>query len=70
MLVDTPAADHLFKVRYENETQYLLEDQAHNFHHTVAKPLFMSTRELWDIQKAVAFLTTRVKKLEKDDGKK
>ena len=42
----TPAADHLFKVRNESETRYLIEDQAQNFHHTVAQLLFMSAREI------------------------
>ena len=38
----TPEFDHLFKIRDESETQYLLEDQANTFHHKVAQLLFIS----------------------------
>ncbi len=63
----TPAAAHLFKVRYEKEARPLKEEQALAFHHTVAQLLFMATRARQDIQMAVAFLTTRVKNPDKDD---
>ena len=62
----TPAAEHLFEVREANETKLLLEEQAIAFHHSVAQLLFLSTRARRDIQVAVSFLTTRVKKPDKD----
>ena len=37
------------------------------FHHSVAQLLFVATRVRRDIQTAVAFLTTRVKKPDEDD---
>jgi hypothetical protein len=63
----TPAADHLFKIRPEQEAKYLPEEQAALFHHFTAKLLFLSGRARRDIQTAVAFLTTRVKKPDEDD---
>ena len=63
----TPAADHLFTVRDESEAEYLPEEQAGKFHSIVAKLLFMSMRARRDIQTAVSFLTSRVKKPDKDD---
>ena len=56
-----PAADHLFKIRDENDAKPLEEERALGFHHTVARLLFMATRARRDIQTAVAFLTTWVK---------
>jgi hypothetical protein len=63
----TLAADHLFKIRDKKEARILNNKQALAFHHTVAQLLFMATRARRDIQTAVAFLTTRVKKPDKDD---
>ena len=67
----TSASDHLFQVRDPKETEkmgkWLPEEQAVHFHHTVAQLLFISTRVRKDIQTAVAFLTTRVKKPDEDD---
>ena len=37
------------------------------FHHSVAQLLFLACRARRDIQVAVAFLTTRVKKPDEDD---
>ena len=62
----TPAADHLFKVREEGVV-LLYEERAMAFHMTVAQLLFLCMRARRDIQTAVAFLTTRVKKLDEDD---
>ena len=45
----------------------LSEEQAIAFHHTIAQLLFASARARRDIQTAVAFLTTRVKKPDEDD---
>ena len=63
----TPAADHLFTVRDESEAEYLPEEQAGKFHNIVAKLLFMLMRARRDIQTTVSFLTSRVKKSDKDD---
>ena len=63
----TPAADHLFSVRDADEAKYLPEEKAIAFHHTTAQLLFLSLRARRDIQTAVSFLTTRVKKPDKDN---
>ena len=63
----TPAADHLFNVRDEAEGKLLPEEKARIFHRFVARLLFVSTRPRRDIQTAVSFLTTRVKKPDEDD---
>eukprot|EP00804_Cyclotella_cryptica_P007868 CCRYP_001430-RB/>CCRYP_001430-RB protein AED:0.37 eAED:0.34 QI:0/0/0/1/0.25/0/5/0/757 len=61
------ASDHLFQIRDPEEVEligkYLPEEQAAHFHHTVAQ-LLLAGR---DIQTAVSFLTTRVKKPDEDD---
>ena len=62
----TPAADHLFSVRPDNESRPLPEEQARAFHHTTAQLLFLS-RVRRDIQTTIAFLTTRVKRPDEDD---
>ena len=54
-------------VRPENEARYVPEDQTQQFHYTVAQLFFLSTRSQRDIQTAVLFLTTRVKKPDEDD---
>jgi hypothetical protein len=63
----TPHEDNLFRVRDSKDTNYLDEEQSHMLHHTVAQLLFIGTRVRRDIQTAVAFLTTRVKKPDNDD---
>ena len=60
----------MFKVRPENEATYLPDKQAQQFHRTVSLLLFLSVRAQRDIQTAVAFLTTRVKKQDEDDWSK
>ena len=40
----TKVAEPLFKVRDDRKTQYLTEEQAQTFHHTVAQLLFMISR--------------------------
>jgi hypothetical protein len=64
----TPAAEHLFTVNENPE--YLNHDDSELFHHLTAKLLFLCKRARPDIQTAVAFLTTRVKRPDKDDYKK
>jgi hypothetical protein len=63
----TPAADHLFTVRNKKEAKFLPKEQAQAFHHTVAQLLFLCKRTRHNIQTAVSFLTTRVKRPDKDD---
>ena len=63
----SPAADHLFQIRDKSDAKYLPEELAMAFHRTTAQLLFMSARARWDIQTAVAFLCTRVKKPDEDD---
>ena len=46
---------------------FLDKKRAKDFHHSVAQLLFVSTRVRRDIQTAVAFLTTRVKRPDEDD---
>ena len=62
----TPAADWLFDVRPEGEAAILPEEQAVAFHHAVAQLLFLCNRSWRDIQTAVLFLMTRVRKPDKD----
>ena len=54
----TLAAEHLFHVRKMEEAKLLQEEQAVNFHHTVAQSLVVSTRACRDLQTAVAFFIT------------
>jgi hypothetical protein len=61
----SPVADHLFLVRDPRQARALEEKRALVFHHMVAQLIFMCTRARRDIQTAVAFLTTRVKKPDK-----
>jgi hypothetical protein len=63
----TPAADHLFTVREESEAKFLPEGQAQAFHHTVGQLLFLCKRTQRDIQMAVSFLTTCIKRPDEDD---
>jgi hypothetical protein len=66
----TPASEHLFDVRPDEERTPLSEEQARAFHHAVAQLLFASSRSRKDIQTAVSFLTTRVKHPDEDDWEK
>ena len=63
----TPAADHLFTVREESKAKFLPEAQAQAFHHTVAQLLFLCKQTQRDIQTAVSFLTTRIKRPDEDN---
>ena len=63
----TPAAEHLFQVRNDSEAEILSENKAQEFHHITAQLLFLSVCARRDIQVAIAFLTTRVKKPNIDD---
>ena len=48
----TPAAEYLFETREEKDAKLILEKQAIQFHHNVAKLLFVSTKARQDIQAA------------------
>jgi hypothetical protein len=65
----TPASPHLFTVNTENPT-LLDTEQSEMFHRNVAKLLFLCKRARPDIQTAISFLCTRVKKPDTDDYKK
>jgi hypothetical protein len=65
----TPAGTHLFEVNSQNP-DYLDDKTSTLFHHNVAKLLFLCKRARPDIQTAVSFLCTRVKRPDRDDYKK
>jgi len=67
--VDAPHQDWLFKIRDDPSIQ-LPEEQAQQFHHTVAQLLFVAMRARPDIQTSVSFLTKRVQKPDEDDWNK
>ena len=60
------AGNCLFQVRPPDEANYLPEEQARAFHHTMAQLLFLSCVRR-DIQTTAAFLTTGVKCPDNDD---
>jgi hypothetical protein len=64
----TPAAGHLYEVNKNAEP--LDKSMSENFHTLTAKLLFLSKRARPDLQQAIGFLTTRVKKPDIDDWKK
>jgi hypothetical protein len=65
----TPVGNHLFQVN-DTDPEYPIENEAVIFHHMVAKLLFICKRVRSDIHTVVAFLSTRVKKLDYNDYKK
>ena len=69
-IVATPAADHLFKVREDADRKLLGEYWSTAFQHSSAQLLFYTPHVRKDIQKSVAFLTTRVRTLNKDEWRK
>ena len=66
-LAASPAAGHLFQVRYKTKAKYLSEEQAVAFHHMVIQLLFLITRARSDFGVTVTFLTSRVKQQDEDD---
>ena len=64
----TPAAGHLFTTNAE--AQKLCDDQASEYHHLVAKLLYLAKRTRPDLLLAVSFLCTRVTEPDVDDWKK
>ena len=63
----SPAGDHLFKVQEDADRKVLPEEQARQFHCTVAQLLLVCKRARPDIEPLVSFLMTRVKEPHKDD---
>ena len=63
----SPVGDHLFTVREDADRKVLPEEQARQFHRTVAQLLFLCKRTCPDIEPLVSFLTTRVKDPDADD---
>ena len=67
---ESPAAEHLFKVRDEDSSvppKPLPPARAEKFHRIVAMLLFLVARPRRDCKTAVAFLTTRVTAPDEDD---
>ena len=62
--VSTPASAYLFEVN--DEAEKLEEERARMFHRIVAMLLFVSKRARPDIQVAIAFLSTRTTKSDKE----
>ena len=63
----SPAGDHLFEVREDADCKVLPEEQARQFHCTVAQLLFLCKQARPDIEPLIYFLTTRMKKPDEDD---
>ena len=61
------AANHLFKVRHEDEQALLDKDRATVFHHMVAHPPFVASRARKDINMVISFLCNLVIISYKDD---
>ena len=66
----TPAMDHLFQIQDANKAKLLPEEQAIQFHCTVAQLLLVCMRARHDIQTTIVFLSTRVKAPDEDDWPK
>ena len=67
----TPAASHLFEVCNDDDTDQLVTPKlSKEFHHLVAKTLFLSKQAQPNLQTTVAFLTTIVNSPDNDDQKK
>jgi hypothetical protein len=63
----TPAADHLITIRDESKGKFLPKKQAQAFHQSAAQLLFLCKQTPHNIQTVVSFLTTHVKRPDKDD---
>ena len=64
---ESTVRDNLFESREEENIKLLPEEQASQFHQTVAQLLFLCMRDRPDVQTLVSFLTTRVKQPNKDE---
>ena len=63
----SPAGDHLVNVREDADRKLLPEEQARQFHRTVAQFLFLCKQARADIEPLVSFFTPRVKDPDEDD---
>jgi hypothetical protein len=63
----TPASEHMFNVRSDEERTMLNEEQAQAFHHDAAQLIFASSQSQKGIQMTVSFLMTRVKHPDEDN---
>ena len=61
------AGDHIFTVREDRKKKLLPEEQARQFHCTVAQLLFLCKRARPDIEPVILFLATRVKEPDEDE---
>ena len=61
------AANHLFKVRTEDEWTLLKKERATEFRHTVAQLIFVTSRDRKDINISIDFLCTRIRIPYKDE---
>jgi maltoporin len=59
---------HLFKVQDDRDSQFFQEEHTQQFHHSFPKFVLIQERVQRDIQEAVSFHSSRVKKLDEDDG--
>jgi len=62
-----PHNQNLFRIRDEAKAKFLPEEQAVQFHHSVAQLVFLQKRARRDIQTASSFLSSRVKRPDEDD---
>ena len=67
---ETPDTTNFININEDSELELLDEIQAHAFHHAVPQLLFIGIQCRKDAQTAIAFLTTRMKKPDKDNWKK
>ena len=63
----SPAGDHLITIIEEVKSKLLQEEQARQFHRTVAQLLFLCKRVRPNIEPLILFLTTRLKEPDEDD---
>ena len=56
----SPAANHLFQVRPEDERMILNKERSTASHHTMAQLLFVTSRARKDTKMAITLLCTRV----------
>ena len=63
----SPAADHIYAIREDNDQKKLDEKRSTEFHHDVTQLLFACPRTQKDVQTSVSFLTTRVRSPDEDD---
>ena len=63
----TPAASHISQIN--RNAVKLNKEKSDIFHHLMAKLLYLSKRTRPDIQFSIAFLSTRVRKLDINDWK-